>query len=64
MTAIATETNNKNTPANTAVTMVLVWLSPTFSTMSRAKTITTISDNSARLIKISNARFAFDIIHR
>ena len=64
MTAIATETNNKNAPANTAVTMVLVSLSPTFSTMSRAKTITTISDNIARLIKISNTRFAFDIIHR
>ena len=64
MTAIATETNNKNPPANTAVTMVLVSLSPTFSTMSRAKTITTISDNIARLIKISNTRFAFDIIHR
>ena len=64
MTAIATETNNKNAPANTAVTMVLVSLSPTFSTMSRAKTIVTISDNIARLIKISNTRFAFDIIHR
>ena len=64
MTAIATETNNKNPPANTAVTMVLVSLSPTFSTMSRAKTIVTISDNIARLIKISNTRFAFDIIHR
>ena len=64
MTAIATETNNKNPPANTAVTMVLVSLSPTFSTMSRAKTIVTISDNIARLIKISNVRFAFDIIHR
>ena len=64
MTDIATETNNKNAPANMAVTMVLVPLSPTFSTMSRAKTITTISDNIARLIKISNARFAFDIIHR
>ena len=64
MTAIATETNNKNAPANTAVTMVLVSLSSIFSTMSMAKTITTISDNIARLIKISNARFAFDIIHR
>ena len=64
MTAIATETNNKNPPANTAVTIVLVSVSPTFSTMSRAKTIVTISDNIARLIKISNARFAFDIIHR
>ena len=64
MTAIATETNNKNAPANTAVTMVFVSLSPTFSTMSRAKTIVTISDNIARLIKISNTRFAFDIIHR
>ena len=64
MTAIATETNNKNPPANTAVTIVLVSLSPTFSTMSRAKTIVTISDNIARLIKISNTRFAFDIIHR
>ena len=64
MTAIATETNNKNAPANTAVTMVLVSVSPTFSTMSRAKTIVTISDNIARLIKISNTRFAFDIIHR
>ena len=64
MTTIATETNNKNPPANTAVTIVLVSLSPTFSTMSRAKTIVTISDNIARLIKISNTRFAFDIIHR
>ena len=64
MTTIATEINKKNAPANTAVTMVLVSLSPTFSTMSRAKTIITISDNIERLIKISNARFAFDIIHR
>lgn len=64
MTAIATDTNNKNPPANTAVTMVLVSVSPTFSTMSMAKTIVTISDNIARLIKISNARFAFDIIYR
>ena len=64
MIAIATETNNKNAPANTAVTTVLVCSLPIFSTMSMPKTITTISDNIARLIKISNARFAFDIIHR
>lgn len=64
MTAIATETNNKNAPANTAMTMVLVCSLPVFSTMSTPKTIVTISDNIARLIKISNTRFAFDIIHR